>query len=567
MVFTLETLFKDSMVVKAIIDRVMQTMLDTIFWKRYLDFEETKSRTFKTYLGTVTGVTMGSVIDRNSNKPLRERKDLGSGVGMVAYLGNRYQMDNDRLDMLKSLIDKYNTAKTADQVQALNAIIEYITDDLRQCLLAPHKRMDYVLGQLRSTGKASITNSNNRDGVEVMDIELPINDYYYFLAYIIGKQRIDNNRTIARMYGYTEILPGQITTDIIRSQSGGTYFDLVNNIVKGKFDFVSGLLSGLIEIYDNENKVAAGLSGDTNVGMWLGGSLAQAQEGNTNIILRKDGTAKIGIFEVSDEDIKIKTSENYVVITSKKIEEAFVQPKYNYISIGAFNFSGYSGENSSGGIFNEDIPTSIITLNSGYIAVSTNITISPAPNPNDGMWDAYWRGTTQITIEFYKNSMLVYSTNKESEILTVGEFPYRFSSNQGAGTFYQVFSTNIPASNEIINDMLNKNDNYGVRVRVQFSNKGSIVGVPSNTNYTSVDFTSSSVNAIPNKITLVSSIKSIIYARNGFGITDGETYFLVGIDNKRDLVVRGTFPANSSTLEAGQLYVNSNTDNAIRVKR
>lgn len=177
MVFTLEKLFNDPLLVRAIIDRVMQTKLDTIFWKRYLDFEETKSRVFKTYLGTVTGVTMGSVIDRNANKPLRERKDLGSGVGMVAYLGNRYQMDNDRLDMLKSLIDKYNVAKTSDQVQALNAIIEYITDDLRQCLLAPHKRMDYVVGQLRSTGKATITNSENRDGVEVMDLELPIKTF------------------------------------------------------------------------------------------------------------------------------------------------------------------------------------------------------------------------------------------------------------------------------------------------------------------------------------------------------------------------------------------------------
>jgi hypothetical protein len=119
MVLTLDKLFNDPNIVKAIIDRVMQTRLDTIYWKRYLDFEQTMSRTFKTYLGTVTGVTAGSIIDRNSNKPIRERRALGQGYGEVAYLGDRYQMDNDRLDQLKSLIDKYNQAKPADQIAAM----------------------------------------------------------------------------------------------------------------------------------------------------------------------------------------------------------------------------------------------------------------------------------------------------------------------------------------------------------------------------------------------------------------------------------------------------------------
>ncbi|MDR1937980.1 MAG: hypothetical protein LBQ73_05730, partial [Tannerellaceae bacterium] len=131
MILAIHTLFNDANIVKAVIDRVLAQKLDVIFWKRYLDFEETKSRTFKTYVGTVTGVYAGSVIDRGSNKPIRQRKSLGSGVGEVAYLGDSYQMDNDRLDMLRSLIDKFNEAKTADQQRAMNDIVAYITDDLR----------------------------------------------------------------------------------------------------------------------------------------------------------------------------------------------------------------------------------------------------------------------------------------------------------------------------------------------------------------------------------------------------------------------------------------------------
>ena len=138
MFLTINTLLNDSNIVKAVIDRVQALRLDTIFWKKHLDFEETKSRVFKTYLGSVTGVTAGSVIDRNSNKPLRERKSLGSGYGEVAYMGDRYQMDNDRLDMLQELINVFNNSRTADQRSALDDIINYIVDDMRQVLLAPH---------------------------------------------------------------------------------------------------------------------------------------------------------------------------------------------------------------------------------------------------------------------------------------------------------------------------------------------------------------------------------------------------------------------------------------------
>ena len=145
MYLTVHTLLNDPNIVKAVIDRVIALRLDTIYWKKHLDFEETKNRVFKTYLGTVTGVTAGSVIDRNANKPLRERKSLGSGYGEVACMGDRYQMDNERLDMLQELINKFNSARTTDQQSAVNDIINYIVDDFRQVLLAPHKRMEGLL--------------------------------------------------------------------------------------------------------------------------------------------------------------------------------------------------------------------------------------------------------------------------------------------------------------------------------------------------------------------------------------------------------------------------------------
>ena len=232
MKLTLEILFNNADVVKAVIDRTMATQQDEIFWKRYLDFEETKSRVFKTYLGTVTGVTAGSIIDRNSNKPLRERKSLGSGYGEVAYLGDRYQMDNDRLDMIKSLIDKFNAAKPADQVSAMNAIIDYIVDDVRQIRLAPHKRMDIVVGDLRSDGKASVTLADNPQGITLLDMELPVKkitpaagDKDNFITYL--KTQIEAMRPTMGRFSVMEMTRSTFNKNIVGAKEFANTYKMI----------------------------------------------------------------------------------------------------------------------------------------------------------------------------------------------------------------------------------------------------------------------------------------------------------------------------------------------------
>ena len=156
---TIQTLFTDPNIVQAIIDRVLQLRLDTIYWKQYGDFLETKTRVFKTYLGTVTGVVAGSILGKNDQKPIRERRSLGSGYTEIAYLGDRYQMDIERLSQLQEIID-------------------FIVDDYRQILLAPHKRMDIIVPELLMTGKAQVHLADNKENIELLDIELP----FYFLT-------------------------------------------------------------------------------------------------------------------------------------------------------------------------------------------------------------------------------------------------------------------------------------------------------------------------------------------------------------------------------------------------
>lgn len=176
MMLTIDKLFNDPHIVGAVINRVLQTRNDTVYWQQYLTFRRTTTRVFKDYIGSVTGVMAGSVNSRFGEKPIRERREMGVGYGEVAYLGDRYQISIDRLSELQDLIDKFNAAATTDQSAALNEIIAFIYDDYRQVLLAAHKRMDLVVGSLVMTGKCTVKNKDNRadaDTPDVLDIELP----------------------------------------------------------------------------------------------------------------------------------------------------------------------------------------------------------------------------------------------------------------------------------------------------------------------------------------------------------------------------------------------------------
>jgi hypothetical protein len=243
---TLDTLFNDVNIINAVIDRVMQSKLDSIYWQRYLSFEETKARVFKQYAGTVTGVTAGSVIGKNSNKPLRERSTLGSGYGEVAFLGDRYQLDNDRLDFLAELVNKYNAAGPADQKRIAKDIVDYVFDDYRQVVLAPHKRMDIVVGDLISTGKASVKLADNPQGIELLDIELPVHkiapvagDKSSFLTYL--KEQLAKLGTTIGTFVTMEMSLTTFTNAIL----GASEFKDTYKMILGSahFDTAAGLLT------------------------------------------------------------------------------------------------------------------------------------------------------------------------------------------------------------------------------------------------------------------------------------------------------------------------------------
>ena len=174
MIYTIESLMAEPMIIAAIIDRLKVTLTDAdkIDWMDYLNPKKANpDGTFKTYIGNTTAVTVGSFIDKYSKKPLRPRKSMRKGVGEVGALGEEFQMDNARLEELQVLIDTYNEK---NEVSVINDITNFLVEDFRECYLAPHKRIDLMLSDLKFTGEAGVNSNADQKGVKIDKITIPL---------------------------------------------------------------------------------------------------------------------------------------------------------------------------------------------------------------------------------------------------------------------------------------------------------------------------------------------------------------------------------------------------------
>ena len=108
----------------------------------------------------------------------------------------------------------------------------------------------------------------------VMDVEA---GYYYLLVGILNSE-YDGDRSFVEMYGFTEVLPGRITTDRIVSSNGQSYWDLLRNIARFgdekrslEWNVITGLLrlnNASIDIKNEEEETVAAIDGETGAAMF-----------------------------------------------------------------------------------------------------------------------------------------------------------------------------------------------------------------------------------------------------------------------------------------------------------
>lgn len=143
--------------------------------------------------------------------------------------------------------------------------------------------------------------------------------YYHLLTGVLNSE-YEGSRSLVQLYGFTEILPGRVTTERILSPDGDTYFDLVKSEIGGNIQIKAGS-SGLENLSEweaahQEIKDAAKAAKDT----------ADSVEGLHNYV---DGAFADGIID----EAEAKTIEKYIntVNNTKQAIEATYNKLYTNV--------------------------------------------------------------------------------------------------------------------------------------------------------------------------------------------------------------------------------------------
>ncbi|MBW9276728.1 hypothetical protein [Bacteroides fragilis] len=135
-----------------------------------------------------------------------------------------------------------------------SGLIQHMTLDIK-ILSSSHKTNEYKFWQMAEYNSASLVDEDAKyylyakvskteeTGTFLLSetaIKMEqISGYYHLLVGVLNSE-YDGTRSFVELYGFTEILPGRVTTERIVSPSGTTYFDLIKEEIGGKIKFASG---------------------------------------------------------------------------------------------------------------------------------------------------------------------------------------------------------------------------------------------------------------------------------------------------------------------------------------
>lgn len=139
-------------------------------------------------------------------------------------------------------------------------------------LTAPNVRVagDYMSWNLKAGHSAALDDGSKsyyvcvkaqKQGIdaELYLTETPValeDDEFYYLYVGILNSESGGSRDFATIYGFTEVAPGRIVTNVIRSADGTCVFDLENNTITGPMKFLPGTsgienIEGIAEVIEN----------------------------------------------------------------------------------------------------------------------------------------------------------------------------------------------------------------------------------------------------------------------------------------------------------------------------
>jgi hypothetical protein len=210
-------------------------------------------------------------------------------------------------------------------VSASHKVSEYKFWDMTaytSAVLDDGKKKYYLYAKVSKTAQTGVfTLSENAIKLE------GVSGFYHLLVGVLNSE-YNEERSFVTLYGFTEILPGRITTDKIVSTDGNTYFDLLKGIISGQIKFKSGS-SGLYKL--DEWEAVNGLI--TQAQNTANAAVESAKNANTavgNLNDYVDGAFADGIIT----EAEAKAIEKYINTVNNT--KAAVEAAYNKLYTNAY---------------------------------------------------------------------------------------------------------------------------------------------------------------------------------------------------------------------------------------
>lgn len=200
-------------------------------------------------------------------------------------------------------------------VSASHKVSEYKFWDMTaytSAVLDDGKKKYYLYAKVSKTAQTGVfTLSENAIKLE------GVSGFYHLLVGVLNSE-YNEERSFVTLYGFTEILPGRITTDKIVSTDGNTYFDLLKGIISGQIKFKSGS-SGLYKL--DEWGAVNGLI--TQAQNTANAAVESAKNANTAVESAKNAIAQ-DLGYANFADLAEKAAANETIIVGGKINTTLI---------------------------------------------------------------------------------------------------------------------------------------------------------------------------------------------------------------------------------------------------
>ena len=154
-------------VFEAFINESMKVSSYRPLWKDEItQIDYCAAKVYQSAMAEYAAAVVGSVIDKNGEKPVHQMPTVGELTGSIGHMGDEWELDNDYLDQLYYLEGRYRNREAnysnANRQSEYDKLITYAFRPFEKAVIAPHKRLDMLYFEGLFNGTQTVSRTNNK---------------------------------------------------------------------------------------------------------------------------------------------------------------------------------------------------------------------------------------------------------------------------------------------------------------------------------------------------------------------------------------------------------------------